>query len=217
MGEDAARRDDAGRGIAMASSHLLPHHGSIDLSARSSLALWAPGIALAICYWDVVYMLANQWWSNSMYTHGFLIPIIAAYVCWATRNQLPAVCEPSFAWGVPALLGGQMDAYGRLAVRIGRLSNGTPPFETVTLKLMRGAEEVCTLRGDVSEWKAQAQKGALEPRLKSWMESNQLDRTVFVGEAPVRIDQCPREKMRGGGLVLELLGANPLVARAAVH
>jgi EpsI family protein len=101
----------------MASSHLLPHHSSIGLSARSSLALWASGIALAICYWDVLYMLANQWWSNSMYTHGFLIPVIAAYVCWATRNQLPAVCEPSFAWGVPALLG------GLLLLTIGRAAN----------------------------------------------------------------------------------------------
>jgi hypothetical protein len=121
------------------------------------------------------------------------------------------------AEALPALLGGQMDAYGRLAVRIGRMANAPPAFETVTLKLTRGGEEVCTLLGDVSEWKAQPAKAVLEPRLESWMESNQLDRTVFVGEAPLRIDQCPREKMRGGGLVLELMGANPLVARAAVH
>jgi len=51
-------------------------------------------------------MLANQWWSNSMYTHGFLIPIIAGYVCWATRGKLPTTCQPSFVWGVPVLLGG---------------------------------------------------------------------------------------------------------------
>ena len=41
-----------------------------------------------------------------MYTHGFLIPIIAGYVCWATRGKLPAVCQPSFAVGLPVLLGG---------------------------------------------------------------------------------------------------------------
>jgi exosortase len=63
-------------------------------------------LALAICYWDVMYMLANQWWSNSMYTHGFLIPIIAGYVCWATRGKLPAACQPSMTLGVPVLLGG---------------------------------------------------------------------------------------------------------------
>ena len=51
-------------------------------------------------------MLANQWWSNSMYTHGFLIPIIAGYVCWATRGKLPAACQPSMTLGVPVLLGG---------------------------------------------------------------------------------------------------------------
>ena len=62
-------------------------------------------------------MLANQWWSNSMYTHGFLIPIIAGYVCWATRGKLPAVFQPSLVSGVPVLLG------GLLLLTLGRAGN----------------------------------------------------------------------------------------------
>jgi serine protease Do len=115
----------------------------------------------------------------------------------------------------PALLGGYMDQYGRLVARIGRLSRAGPASEEVTLKVMRGNEEICTLKGDVTEWKAQENRPGIEPRLRGWMEGNQLDRTAFIGEAPVRIDQCPQKLVRG--LELELVGANPLVARVPVN
>jgi serine protease Do len=120
------------------------------------------------------------------------------------------------AEAMPALLGGHMDAYGRLVVRVGRLSRSMPAFEMVTLKLTRGSEEICTLKGDVSDWKAQDVEPAFDARLRGWMEGNQLDGALYVGEAPLRVDQCPREKM-GHGMQLELLGANPLVARARVN
>lgn len=105
-GSSEADLEDARRAFATESSLALSECGSENLTARASLSLWVFGFALAICYWDVMYMLAHQWWSNSMYTHGFLIPVIAGYVCWATRGKLPATCQPSFAWGVPVLLGG---------------------------------------------------------------------------------------------------------------
>ena len=130
------------------------------------------------------------------------------------REARDAVAE---AEGMPALLGGYMDQYGRLVVRIGRLSRGGAPTpEIVTVKLMRGSDEICTLKGDVTAWKAQEGQPDTDPRLRGWLEGNQLDRRVFVGEAPVRIDQCPREKVvRGTELVL--VGANPLVAKATVN
>jgi EpsI family protein len=105
-GSSAADLDDARRGVAIDSSPSQSAIASVTLTPRSWMALWASALALALCYWDVMYMLVNQWWSNSMYTHGFLIPIIAGYVCWATRRNLPAVCQPSFALGLPVLLGG---------------------------------------------------------------------------------------------------------------
>src|SRR4030095_2046097 len=102
-GNPAGELDDSRREIAIEASLPLSDRASANLT---SLALLMSALALAICYWDVMYMLANQWWSNSMHTHGFLMPIIAGYVCWATRGQLPATCEPSFALGVPVLFGG---------------------------------------------------------------------------------------------------------------
>ena len=120
------------------------------------------------------------------------------------------------AESMPALLGGYMDQYRRLVVKIGRLAAGPPAFEMVTLKLMRGDDEICTLKGDVSEWKALEGPPALDPRLRGWLEGNQLDRRRYVGEAPLRVDQCPAEKM-GLGMELVLLGANPLVAKVLVN
>jgi EpsI family protein len=131
-GSSAAELDDASRRIAIAASLPLSDRASANLTSRSSLALWVSALALAICYWDVMYMLANQWWSNSMYTHGFLIPIIAGYVCWATRGKLPATCQPSFAWGVPVLLG------GLLLLTIGRAGNLGALQELSLLPVMFG-------------------------------------------------------------------------------
>ncbi len=111
------------------------------------MALWASALALALCYWDVIYMLVNQWWSNSMYTHGFLIPIIAGYVCWATRAKLPAVCEPSFAWGLPVLFG------GLLVLTIGRAGSLGALQELSLLPVMSG---VALLVGGLSLLRALA-------------------------------------------------------------
>jgi EpsI family protein len=118
--------------MAIASSPPLSDRASANLTSWSSFPLWACALALAICYWDVMYMLANQWWSNSMYTHGFLIPIIAGYVCWATRGKLPAACQPSFAWGVPILLG------GLLVLTIGRAGSLGALQELSLLPVMFG-------------------------------------------------------------------------------
>ena len=128
------------------------------------------------------------------------------------REVSAAVAE---AEALPVLLGGYLDQYGRLVVRIGRLSRGGPAPEVVAVKVMRGVDEVCAQKGDVTEWKAQPSQRAGDSRLQGWMEGNQLDRTAFVGEAPVRIDQCPQKLVRG--LEVVLVGANPLFAKVTVN
>jgi EpsI family protein len=118
--------------IALESSRLQPGQATVNLTPRSSIALWTAALALALCYWDVLYMLVNQWWSNSMYTHGFLIPIIAGYVCWATRGNLPAVCQPSYSLGVPVIVG------GLLLLTIGRAGSLAAIQELSLLPVMFG-------------------------------------------------------------------------------
>lgn len=127
----AADLDDGNRGVAL-ESHSQSDRVSVNLPSRSSIALWTAALALALCYWDVMYMLVNQWWSNSMYTHGFLIPIIAGYVCWSTRGNLPAVCQPSFVLGFPVIVG------GLLLLTIGRAGNFAAIQELSIIPVMFG-------------------------------------------------------------------------------
>jgi len=59
------------------------------------------------CYVGVLAGLAGQWWSNDIYSYGFLIPVISAYLVWVRREawvNLPAVPNP--LWGWPVLSAG---------------------------------------------------------------------------------------------------------------
>ena len=55
-------------------------------SIRSIIAVL--GAALVFCYVDVFRILAGQWWTNDVYSHGFLIPAIAAFFVWHRRDAL---------------------------------------------------------------------------------------------------------------------------------
>lgn len=71
---------------------------------------------VAACYARVFSTLADHWASNDMYNHGFLIPIISAYIVWERRAQLahvpvvPAerVGALTLAAGLAVLIAGQL-------------------------------------------------------------------------------------------------------------
>ncbi len=80
-------------------------------------AIWSVVAAsLFWCYRSVFAILVSQWISNDTYSHGFLIPGVAAYVVWARRDRLRAAgpWRPSlvglviFVLGVAMLLGGRL-------------------------------------------------------------------------------------------------------------
>ncbi len=120
------------------------------------------------------------------------------------------------AQSMPLLLGASVDQYRRLVIKVGRISAAPPRFEEVTLRILRGMDEVCVIKGDVSEWKLVDRKMNFEPRFQTWLEFNMLDLRLFVGESPLRWDLCPREKMTPG-VVAELQGANPEVSRVTLR
>lgn len=68
--------------------------------------VWQAGLlvlCLAWLYGAVLARLAAQWWRDPNFSHGFLVPVFAAYVIWSQRPRLRALpLRPSW-WGLPIL------------------------------------------------------------------------------------------------------------------
>jgi exosortase len=56
-------------------------------------------VALAVwIYAPILAKLANQWWGDPNFSHGFFVPVFAAYVVWQERARFAAMApKPSWA------------------------------------------------------------------------------------------------------------------------
>jgi len=64
-------------------------HRSLGIAAAGVLVL-----ALLVLYWPAFAWLADTWWHDDEYSHGLLVPFIAAFMAWTRRSELrsmPAV------------------------------------------------------------------------------------------------------------------------------
>ena len=59
---------------------------------------------LAALYAGILRDLARQWWDDSNYTHGFLVPIFSAFLIWQRRKELTALDVAGTWIGLPVLL-----------------------------------------------------------------------------------------------------------------
>ncbi|MEZ5317514.1 MAG: exosortase/archaeosortase family protein [Vicinamibacterales bacterium] len=63
---------------------------------------------LVVVYWKPLVWLVEAWWSDGNYSHGFLIPPLAAYFAWERRDRL-RVAERHPSWlGLLVLAGSLM-------------------------------------------------------------------------------------------------------------
>jgi exosortase len=85
---------------------------STTSTAASHVAVPAtlPGLVVALAaalvwtYWPVIPGLVRQWWNEPEYSHGFLIPLISAFLIWSKREALRAApVEPSY-WGLAVMV-----------------------------------------------------------------------------------------------------------------
>jgi len=75
------------------------------------------GVVFIACYIDAFGQLTRQWFENSVYSYGFLVPLISAYIAWV---RWPAVkCSPrhpEYFWGAALIVDSMvMLTAGRLA------------------------------------------------------------------------------------------------------
>lgn len=63
--------------------------------------------AFLFCYAGVFKALAGVWWNNSVYSHGFVVPFISAYIIWMERDRLKAIKPtPRYPAGLTVLSAG---------------------------------------------------------------------------------------------------------------
>jgi EpsI family protein len=106
--------------IALMSEAMTSSRGSARALAGTSLKeyprwprLWPVlsavllGLLFLAVYLPTIQRLIDHWSSNDMYSYGFLVPAICAYLIWLRRERLQHVAiKPSFAAGIPVLVGG---------------------------------------------------------------------------------------------------------------
>jgi exosortase len=84
---------------------------SMRLTARPGsylpyLLLFLPLACAAWAFWPTLTELYHTWSSDPQYSHGFLVPVFAAFLLWMRRGMLKdAELRPTW-WGLPLVLAG---------------------------------------------------------------------------------------------------------------
>ena len=77
------------------------------LSSRAIVTAVVGVGALVLCYGSVLASLVTVWSTNYLYSYGFAVPCVAAYVAWTTARRHPLTLgSPDYALGVPVTLAG---------------------------------------------------------------------------------------------------------------
>ena len=78
------------------------------MSAIAPKYLWrvlAVSAALVFAYATVLRKLGIDWWTDSNYSHGLLIPFVIGYILWSSRERFKQTpVRPSGLWGGAAVL-----------------------------------------------------------------------------------------------------------------
>jgi len=92
------------------SSTVGPETVLVERSRSASRSLWwwagaALAVLIGLLYKDIFTALVKQWWDDPDFSHGFVVPLICAYLVWQRKDiveRLPL--RPSW-WGFAVMLG----------------------------------------------------------------------------------------------------------------
>jgi exosortase len=59
---------------------------------------------LAFLYAPVIRLLVFQWWHDADYSHGFLVPVLSAFLIWQRRDKLRLIPRSPSPWGMLVVL-----------------------------------------------------------------------------------------------------------------
>lgn len=101
---------------------------TLDTRARYSPGLLAlPFILLIIIYLPALIDLVGAWWTDGNYSHGFLIPLVSAWLLWKKRDELKEIAT-------------RVDSRGLIIVALGMLlfvfANGGAEYFTLRVSFV---------------------------------------------------------------------------------
>lgn len=79
-----------------------------ELVLRTCGQLWRPlflALVVTLLYASVLVRLANQFYANPNYSHGFAIPFFSAYLIWLKRDSLARIEKRPSLFGLVLVLG----------------------------------------------------------------------------------------------------------------
>ncbi len=82
-----------------------PHNqlGWRDLKAFGWPGLLLVAILIAL-YYSILLKLGQQWYQDPDYSHGFIVPLLSAYLIWQRRDKLAKVPRAPSLWGLIIVL-----------------------------------------------------------------------------------------------------------------
>ena len=88
---------------------------AVDWKALPWTSLAVIATLLVALYGEIVRDMALVWWTDDAYSHGMLIPPLAVYIAWMSRDEILAVAAE------PSRVGYLVTAVGGLVLLVGRL------------------------------------------------------------------------------------------------
>jgi exosortase len=74
--------------------------------AAAVLPWLAVGVLLAWLYGPLLASMVQNWWADPNYSHGFLVPLVSAYLLWRQRAQLKAAAAGPSPAGLAVMAAG---------------------------------------------------------------------------------------------------------------
>jgi exosortase len=68
---------------------------------------WQVAVLLLLVAWlyaPILGRLAQQWWSDPNFSHGFFVPLFSVFVLWQDRSRLAAIRRNPSTWGLPVIV-----------------------------------------------------------------------------------------------------------------
>jgi exosortase len=78
-------------------------------TSRHPLVLWQVVVLCSLLLWlyhATLTRLLHQWWNDPNFSHGFFVPLFAAFIIWQERRRLGALTPHPSWWGLLFLAGG---------------------------------------------------------------------------------------------------------------